>query len=142
MTPSRKPESPRKGTGNRKKPLSSASVVGFAATEDAERAMSFYRDKLGLDLDYSDQFALVFTSGGTMIRVQIVPKVVPSGYTTLGWTVADVGEIVARLTAAGVVFSRFPGMAQDAHGVWSSPSGARIAWFTDPDGNTLSLTEL
>ncbi len=127
---------------DRSPPLSSAKIVGFAATQNPERAMTFYRDKLGLDLDYSDQFALVFTSGGTMIRVQIVPKVVPSGYTTLGWTVADLGGTVAKLTAAGVVFSRFSGMDQDSKGVWSSPSGARIAWFRDPDGNTLSLTEL
>jgi catechol 2,3-dioxygenase-like lactoylglutathione lyase family enzyme len=103
--------------------------------------MRFYRDTLGLPVEYSDNFALVFNANGTTIRVAIVPKVVPAGYTILGWMVADIETTVDSLSKAGVVFERYPGMDQDARGIWNAPSGARIAWFKDPDGNTLSVGE-
>lgn len=122
--------------------LSSAKVVAFAATEKPDEAMAFYRDTLGLALEYADRFALVFDCGGITLRVAVVPKVKRAGYTILGWQVTDIDETISVLSAAGVEFSRFPGMDQDLNGVWKSPSGARIAWFKDPDGNTLSLTEL
>lgn len=122
--------------------LASAKVVAFAATAKPDDAMKFYRDTLGLTLEYADQFALVFDCGGTTLRVAVVPKVKAAGYTILGWQVADIDETISALSAAGVEFSRFPGMDQDPNGVWKSPGGARIAWFQDPDGNTLSLTEL
>jgi predicted enzyme related to lactoylglutathione lyase len=121
--------------------LSSGEVVAFAGTQRPEKAMRFYRDTLGLPLEYSDNFALVFNANGTTIRVAIVPKVVPAGYTILGWMVADIETTVDSLSKAGVVFERYPGMDQDARGIWNAPSGARIAWFKDPDGNTLSVGE-
>jgi len=119
--------------------LSAGDVVAFAGTEDPKRAMSFYRDTLGLKLEHSDNFALVFNANGTTIRVAVVPKVVPAGYTILGWRVSDIEATVDSLKNAGVAFERYPGMDQDANGIWNSPSGARIAWFKDPDGNTLSV---
>jgi predicted enzyme related to lactoylglutathione lyase len=122
--------------------LAKAGVVAFAATQRPEKAMAFYRDTLGLALEYSDQFALVFRSGGATVRVAVVPKVAPPAYTILGWTVPDIVATVKELSAAGVQFTRYPGMNQDDIGVWSAPSGARVAWFKDPDGNVLSLTEL
>jgi catechol 2,3-dioxygenase-like lactoylglutathione lyase family enzyme len=122
--------------------LGSAKVVAFSATEKPEKALTFYRDVLGLKLEYHDQFALVFDCGGTTLRVAVVPEVKPAGYTILGWQVADIDRTISELAAAGARFSRYPGMEQEPNGVWNSPSGARIAWFTDPDGNTLSLTEL
>lgn len=124
-----------------KKALRSAEVVAFAATQDPSRSKIFYRDKLGLKLVSEDQFALVFICGGTTIRVAVVPKVVSGGYTILGWQVDDIAAAVAELVRAGIVFERYPGMDQDDLGVWTSPSGAKIAWFKDPDGNTLSLGE-
>jgi catechol 2,3-dioxygenase-like lactoylglutathione lyase family enzyme len=137
MAKTNKPKS-RKGTGT-VGGLSTGDVVAFAGTTDPERAMSFYRDTLGLELEYSDDFAVVFKSNGTTIRVAVVPKVVPAGYTILGWMVADLEATVAQLKKAGVKFERYPGMEQDPRGIWSAPSGARIAWFKDPDGNTLSV---
>jgi predicted enzyme related to lactoylglutathione lyase len=137
MAKTNKPKS-RKGTGT-VGGLSTGDVVAFAGTTDPKRAMSFYRDTLGLELEYSDDFAVVFKSNGTTIRVAVVPKVVPAGYTILGWMVADIEATVAQLKKAGVKFERYPGMEQDARGIWSAPSGARIAWFKDPDGNTLSV---
>jgi len=122
-----------------------AKIMTFIATRDADRARAFYRDtlgvKLGLKLVEESPFAIVFDSGGIMLRVTNVPELNPAPYTVLGWEVPDVGSAVKELVAAGVAFSRYPGMTQDEDGVWTSPSGARIAWFKDPDGNTLSLTQ-
>jgi catechol 2,3-dioxygenase-like lactoylglutathione lyase family enzyme len=136
---------PGKGKGTRlgnQVRLASAAIVAFAATAKPDEAMAFYRDTLGLTLAYADQFALVFDCRGTTLRVAVVPKVKPAGYTILGWQVADIDAMISALSGAGVEFSRFPGMDHESNGVWKSPSGARIAWFQDPDGNTLSLTEL
>jgi hypothetical protein len=89
-----------------------------------------------------DAFALAFDAGGTMLRVAIVKTLQPAGYTILGWIVPDIAKAVRDLVKRGVIFQRYEGMPQDDLGIWSSPSGARVAWFTDPDSNTLSLTEL
>jgi len=116
-------------------------IVAFAATAKPARARRFYRDTLGLRLVSEDQFALVFDARGTMLRVQIVKEVVAAGYTALGWQVPDVGAAVRSLRTSGVRMRRYAGMGQDRQGIWTSPSGARIAWFKDPDGNTLSITQ-
>jgi hypothetical protein len=86
-------------------------------------------------------FACVFDSGGTMLRVTAVPAVAQPGYTVLGWRVTGITAVVRELVAKGVVFSRFDAMDQDGDGIWTTPGGDRVAWFGDPDGNTLSLTE-
>lgn len=121
--------------------LKSAKIMTFIATRDADRAKVFYRDTMGLTLVEESPFAVVFDSGGIMLRVTNVPELNPAQYTVLGWEVPDVSSAVKELVARGVAFSRYPGMTQDEDGVWTSPSGARIAWFRDPDGNTLSLTQ-
>jgi catechol 2,3-dioxygenase-like lactoylglutathione lyase family enzyme len=112
--------------------LGSEKLVAFVATRDPGRAKEFYRDTLGLHLVSEDQFALVFDVGGTMLRVTRVPVLVTAPYTVLGWHVRE---------QANVVLERYAGMQQDELGIWNSPSGARVAWFKDPDGNTLSLTQ-
>ena len=122
--------------------LGSERLIAFVATTDAARARAFYGGTLGLRLVSEDGFALVFRVKGTMLRVQIVPKVAPAPYTSLGWQVADIVAIARTLKRAGVLLERFPGMPQDALGIWKSPSGARVGWFRDPDGNILSLTQL
>ena len=105
------------------------------------RAREFYENTLGLTLVSNDPFALVFDANGTTLRVQKVEALEPRPFTAVGWTVNDIQKIVATLKQKNVLCERFPGMAQDAHGVWASASGARVAWFKDPDGNLLSLTE-
>ena len=119
----------------------SQKLVAFAATASPAKARRFYRDVLGLRLVDDSPFALVFDANGTMLRVQIVDRVDPPRYTVVGWQVKDIGKSVAALKKKRVKFSRYPGLGQDKLGIWTSPSGARIAWFADPDGNTLSLTE-
>jgi catechol 2,3-dioxygenase-like lactoylglutathione lyase family enzyme len=122
--------------------LGSRKIVAFVATSSPAKAKRFYRDKLGLRLVEASPFALVFDAHGTMLRVTPVSKVATAGYTVLGWQVPDIVDAVKRLRKAGVRFERYDGMGQDKLGVWQSPSGARIAWFKDPDGNTLSITML
>ena len=121
--------------------LNTASLVGFVATAQAEAARHFYESVLGLVLLEDTPFALVFNSNGTTLRVQKVQQVSPAPYTALGWAVTDIRSAVRALAAQGVVFRQYEGLSQDAQGIWQAPSGARVVWFVDPDGNTLSLTE-
>jgi catechol 2,3-dioxygenase-like lactoylglutathione lyase family enzyme len=120
--------------------LSGARVVAFLATADAARARAFYESVLGLRVVEDQPFALVLDAAGSKIRVQKVDAVQRAPYTALGWEVADVAAAVRALGDRGVVFERYPGMDQDDVGIWTAPSGARVAWFRDPDGNVLSLS--
>jgi predicted enzyme related to lactoylglutathione lyase len=121
--------------------LDTADLVAFAATTDLDRARVFYEQVLGLPVTEQTDLACVFDANGTMLRVTAVPEVARPGYTVLGWRVADIAAAARELSAKGVTFLRFDGMDQDADGVWTSPGGGRVAWFADPDGNTLSLTQ-
>lgn len=119
--------------------LSNARQVAFISVTDLEAAQRFYGDALGLDLEDARPFALVHVTTESRLRLTLVDRVKAAPYTVLGWEVDDLDGEVARLTAAGVALTRYDGMDQDDRGIWTSPSGARIAWFLDPDGNTLSL---
>jgi catechol 2,3-dioxygenase-like lactoylglutathione lyase family enzyme len=121
--------------------LDTQTLVAFVATTDAARARTFYERTLGLELISDEPFALVFNANGTTIRIQKVAELAPHPFTSLGWNVADLDAMVAALQQKSVAFERFPGMDQDALGIWRAPGGARIAWFKDPDGNLLSLAE-
>ena len=116
-------------------------VISFVATRDPASARKFYEETLGLTFISDDPFAMVFDMNGTMLRVQKVKDLTPADHTVLGWQVADIVRTVNELARKGVRFERFAGLTQDELGIWSSPSGAKIAWFKDPDGNTLSLTQ-
>jgi catechol 2,3-dioxygenase-like lactoylglutathione lyase family enzyme len=121
--------------------MTDSKIIAFVATQNPANALTFYRDTLSLPLVSDDPFAIVFNDNGTMLRVQKVHQLQPAQYTALGWGVPDIYARIRELTARGVRFERFPGLPQDEDGVWSAPSGAKIAWFKDPDGNTLSLTQ-
>lgn len=116
-------------------------VVTFVATTDPQKAKKFYEEKLGLRFLSDDGFALVFDIDGIMLRIAKVPDFRPAPFTVLGWEVANIEESVSELSARGVSFERFPGMPQDKSGIWSAPGGAKVAWFKDPDGNILSLSQ-
>jgi catechol 2,3-dioxygenase-like lactoylglutathione lyase family enzyme len=116
--------------------------MAFAPTCDQARAVEFYRDRLGLKLISRDDFAAVFEVNGIMLRLSSVPApLAPQPFTILGWKVPDIAAKVRSLEAAGAVFERYPQVPQDELGIWTAPSGAKIAWFKDPDGNILSLTQ-
>ena len=123
--------------------LGSSKLVAFVPTTDPAKARAFYEDLLGLRLVADEKpFALVFDANGTMLRVTTVAEHSPAPFTVLGWEVEAIEATVERLTAAGVVFLRYPGLNDsDPLGIWTAPSGARIAWFYDPDSNVLSLTQ-
>jgi len=121
--------------------LADAALVAFVASTDLERSQRFYGDVLGLELVESSSFARVFDAHGTQLRVTAVEALAGAPYTVLGWRVDDVAATMAELRARGVEFKRYDGLEQDESGVWTAPGGSRIAWFADPDGNTLSLQQ-
>ena len=132
----------RVDTGFMKPLLGSQKIMAFAATRDADAAKAFYADKLGLEFLSDDGFAVVFNANGVTLRIQRVKEVAGAQYTVLGWEVSDIAAKVKELTAAGVKFERYGFPDQDEMGIWTAPGGAaRVAWFKDPDGNTLSLSQ-
>jgi predicted enzyme related to lactoylglutathione lyase len=122
-------------------PLHSGEIVAFIATSDPGRAKAFYQHTLGFVLQSEDPFALVFDVHGTMLRVTTVPQVTVAPYTVLGLQVPDIDKALRSLVTAGIKFERYQGMPQDERGIWQSPNGAKVAWFKDPDGHTLSVTQ-
>ena len=120
--------------------LGSAELVAFIATTNAERARAFYEGTLGLRFVSDDQFALVFDANGTTLRVQKVDSATVARGTVLGWQVPDIATAVRELAGRGVTFERYPGMEQDEAGIWMTPGG-KVAWFKDPDGHLLSLSQ-
>lgn len=116
-----------------------AKQVGFVGVSDLDTAERFYGNVLGLDLINARPFALVHDTVTTQLRITAVEQVRPAPYTVLGWVVKDLDSEVDRLAAAGIGITRYDTLDQDERGIWTAPDGTRIAWFYDPDGNTLSL---
>lgn len=121
--------------------LESSDVIAFASATDLPRARQFYEGVLGLRVVEQNDYACVCDAHGTMLRITAVPEVAQPGYTVLGWRVTDITTAMSGLVEAGVSFRRYDGMGQDAAGVWTTPNGDKVAWFGDPDGNHLSLTQ-
>lgn len=121
--------------------MNKSKVISFVATKNPAAALKFYAETLGLKRVSDDPFAIVFDANGTMLRVQKVHELLPAKHTVLGWAVPDIQAKVKELRERGVCFERYAGLAQDDSGIWMAPSGAKVAWFNDPDGNTLSLTQ-
>jgi catechol 2,3-dioxygenase-like lactoylglutathione lyase family enzyme len=123
--------------------LGTSKLVAFVATTDPEKARAFYQGVLGLRLFEDEKpFALIFDANGIMLRVTTVREHNPAPFTVLGWDVSSIEATVDRLTAAGVEFQRYPGINDgDPKGIWTAPGGAPVAWFKDPDGNVLSVTQ-
>jgi catechol 2,3-dioxygenase-like lactoylglutathione lyase family enzyme len=121
--------------------LGGFNLIAFLATTDAAQARLFYEGVLGLSFVSEDDFAVVYNAQGIELRLQKVRELTPQPHTALGWSVAGIDRIARDIAARGGQFQRFPPLEQDANGIWTSPSGARVAWLRDPDGNLLSLTE-
>jgi catechol 2,3-dioxygenase-like lactoylglutathione lyase family enzyme len=121
--------------------LTSDDLVAFVGATDLHRAHAFYGDALGLHLTERNDYACVYDAHGTMLRVTAVPGLSPAAHTVLGWAVPDIRSTVDELTGRGIEFTHYDNMNQDPAGIWTTPSGDQVAWFTDPDGNTLSLTQ-
>ena len=122
--------------------LANNSLIAFIPTKDAARARTFYEATLGLRFVSDDSFAIVMDANGTMLRIARVGDFTPFPFTILGWQVTDIEQIVADLTAKGLKFQRYTFLDQSPSGIWTAPGNvAKVAWFTDPDGNTLSLSQ-
>ena len=121
--------------------LATEKLVAFCATTDGRRAAAFYGSVLGLPIRSDDAFAIVFDANGVELRLQKVERLTPQPFTVLGWQVANIAQVLARLAAANVSVERYEWLDQDATGIWQAPSGARVAWFHDPDGNLLSVAQ-
>jgi catechol 2,3-dioxygenase-like lactoylglutathione lyase family enzyme len=122
--------------------LGQYNIIGFITIVDVERAKAFYRDTLGLRLVSEEPpYALVFDANGIMLRLGMGKERPPVPGTVLGWEVPNASEAVKDLEQAGVKFERYDFIKQDAQGIWTAPTGARVAWFKDPDGNLLSISE-
>jgi len=119
-----------------------AKTISFIVTRDRAKAKAFYGGVLGFELTGEDDFAAVFDMNGAMLRISTMPTFEAAPYTVLGWEVADIVAAVRSLTAKGVKFTVYEGFGQDPLGIWTPPGGStRVAWFLDPDGNNLSLTQ-
>lgn len=115
--------------------------MAFIVTRDRTAAVAFYRDILGFRFISEDGFAAVFDLNGTMLRISADKNFTPQAHTVLGWQVPDIVSAVTALRAKGIKFNTYNGLEQDALGIWAAPGGAKVAWFLDPAGNNLSLTQ-
>lgn len=122
--------------------LAGYKAVSFIFTRDRKAAEAYYRNVLGLPFLVDDGFASVFDLVGAPLRITEIPDHVPGAHPALGWMVDDIVAAVTALKAKGVVFNIYEGMGQDELGIWTAPGGsAKVAFFNDPEGNGLSLTE-
>jgi catechol 2,3-dioxygenase-like lactoylglutathione lyase family enzyme len=121
--------------------LESSNIITFVATRDPARAKEFYGEILGLSLVADEPTALVYDANGTMLRITKLEEFSTAQYTVLGWIVSDIRRAVMELGHKGITFERYDGFPQDDLRIATFPDGTQVAWFTDPDGNTLSLTQ-
>ena len=121
--------------------IATSPIIAFIPTKDAAHARAFYEQQLGLRFVSDDTFAIVMDANGTMLRIVRVGEFTPAPFTILGWQVEDIHKTIAEMSAKGVQFTRYPYFEQSADGVWTAPGGAKVAWFLDPDGNTLSISQ-
>ena len=121
--------------------LASSKIMGFVPTKDSTKARSFYEGKLGFQFVSDDMFALAVRAGETMIRIAKAKDFTPAPYTVLGWEVSNIEEVVGWLTKRGVDFEKYPFIQDGERGIWTAPTGDKVAWFKDPDGNVLSVSQ-
>jgi catechol 2,3-dioxygenase-like lactoylglutathione lyase family enzyme len=121
--------------------LADMKMMGFLLTKDYDKAHAFYEGNLGFEFVSLDQFALVMKAGKSMIRIVKVQTFTPLQSTVLGWEVDDIEAIVDWLTKRGVVFDKYPFVQDKERGIWTAPGGSKVAWFKDPDGNVLGVSE-
>ena len=121
--------------------LGDKKLKAFIPTVEPEKAKEFYMKVLGLTLLSEDHYGMEFYSNGTLLRINTVNKLSPQPFTILGWDVDNLLSTMGTLSRAGVIFERYNYIEQDNFGIWTAPGGIKVAWFKDPDGNILSLTE-
>lgn len=121
--------------------LGSTNIVAFVPIKDSDKARAFYEGVLGLRFVKDDGFALVFDANGTMVRAAKMKEFSPAQFTVLGWQVSGIEDVVRALAKKGVHFETFGFFKQDELGIWTAPTGDKVAWFKDPDGNIFSVSQ-
>ncbi|HVB92339.1 MAG TPA: hotdog domain-containing protein [Acidimicrobiales bacterium] len=121
--------------------LGTAKLVAFVPVTGVARAQEFYVGTLGLTLVSADHYGCMRNANGNTRRMARVDGYSFPGHTAVGWEVPSIERSVRALVAAGVEVQRHDGMGQDELGIWTAPSGDRVAWITDTEGNTLSVTQ-
>jgi len=121
--------------------LTAGKMIGFIPTTDYDKARAFYEGKLGFEFISLDQFALVMSAGGHMIRIVKLPNFTPLQATILGWQVGDIVAVAEWLAERGVTLEKYPFVQDQKLGIWTTPSGDKVAWFKDPDANILSISQ-
>ena len=121
--------------------LASGKMVGFIPTKDYDKARAFYEGKLGFEFESLDKFALVMSVGGHMIRIVKIQNFTPLQGTILGWEVQDIQGVASWLRDRGVTVEKYPFVQDRDLGIWTTPTGDRVAWFKDPDGNILGISQ-
>src|ERR1700756_23081 len=121
--------------------LNSAKIIAFVPIRDSKKSRPFYEETLGLGFVSDSPFALVMNANGTMVRLAKMPNFTPASFTIMGWEVSAIEQAVTELFGKGVRFEQFPGLPQDELGIWTAPTGDKVAWFKDPDGNILSISQ-
>jgi catechol 2,3-dioxygenase-like lactoylglutathione lyase family enzyme len=116
-------------------------AVAFLATSRAAESRRFYEEVVGLKFLDEHEFAVTFDAFGTTLRLQKTDTVVVAPYTSFGLDVDDLDAAVDTLEMKGVRGKRYAFLEQDSRGIWAAPSGARVFWFEDPDGNLLSFSQ-
>ena len=121
--------------------LASSKIIGFVPTKDSTKARDFYEHKLGFQFVSDDPFALVMKAGDNNIRIAKSKDFTPAAYTVLGWEVQDIKTMISWLKQRGVAFEKYPFVQDQELGIWTTPNGDKVAWFKDPDGNVLSVSQ-
>jgi catechol 2,3-dioxygenase-like lactoylglutathione lyase family enzyme len=121
--------------------LGSTKIIAFVPTKSFERARAFYEGLLGLHFIKNDGFALVLEANGIMVRISEAPQFTPAQFTILGWEVTDIQNVVVEMQKKGIHFERYGFIEQDELGIWTAPTGDKVTWFKDPDGNVLSVSQ-
>jgi catechol 2,3-dioxygenase-like lactoylglutathione lyase family enzyme len=121
--------------------LGSTNIVAFVSTKNSEKARAFYEGLLGLRFVKDDGFAIVLDANGIMVRIAKMQEFTPAQFTVLGWQVSEIETVARALQAKGVHFELFGFFKQDELGIWTAPTGDKVAWFKDPDGNILSISQ-
>ena len=121
--------------------LSNQRIKAFVSTVQLSVAREFYEKKLGLNLLSQDKYGIEFEANEAHIRLSVVEKLTPQPFTVLGWDTDDIVATINNLTAKGIIFERYDFIEQDENGIWTAPGGTRVAWFKDPDGNLLSVSD-
>jgi len=116
-------------------------LTGFLITADYASARDFYEGQLGFEFVSQDQWALVVRAGVNQIRIIRSADFTPLRSTVLGWEVDDVEAAVRWLASRGVETEKYPFVQDKELGIWSTPDGSKVAWFKDPDGNVLSVSQ-